>query len=302
MGLESGTYINDLVTTNPVGATDQKQYGDNHIRLIKATLKATFPNMAGALARVSAKSGGYTVTATDNTVLFNCTAALTLALTAAATLGNQHTFAVYANGFDVLIDPNGAETINGAATLTVPAGKFAWVWCNGTSFFAEVAAGVGANKFSGLQQLKFSADIASAATVDLGAVTGNSVAVTHSTGTTAITSLGGATLQKGTVIRTLFDISGGTLSLTHHATNLILPGGDDIVLSDNDWLEWTKMHDSNAEWMLTGGLVWAPVATQAEMEAGTEAGLRRMSPLRVAQAIAFGGGGGTMLYEFDNFI
>jgi hypothetical protein len=44
MGLETGTYIDDLVATNPAG-TDVKSQGDDHIRLLKATIKATFPNI-----------------------------------------------------------------------------------------------------------------------------------------------------------------------------------------------------------------------------------------------------------------
>lgn len=49
MALETGTYISDLVPTNPVGATDTKAQGDDHIRLIKSTLQATFPNITGAM-------------------------------------------------------------------------------------------------------------------------------------------------------------------------------------------------------------------------------------------------------------
>jgi hypothetical protein len=49
MGLEAGTTISALVSTNPVGATDPKSQGDDHIRLIKAVLKATFPNFTGVL-------------------------------------------------------------------------------------------------------------------------------------------------------------------------------------------------------------------------------------------------------------
>jgi hypothetical protein len=48
MSLETGTYISDLVATNPL-ATDPKSQGDDHIRLLKATVKATFPNVAGAV-------------------------------------------------------------------------------------------------------------------------------------------------------------------------------------------------------------------------------------------------------------
>lgn len=48
MGLESGTYISDLVTSNPLGS-DGKNAGDDHIRLIKSTLQATFPSINGAV-------------------------------------------------------------------------------------------------------------------------------------------------------------------------------------------------------------------------------------------------------------
>jgi hypothetical protein len=49
MGLETATYINGLVATNPVGATDPKSAGDDHLRLIKATLLATFAAITGAV-------------------------------------------------------------------------------------------------------------------------------------------------------------------------------------------------------------------------------------------------------------
>ena len=46
MGLESATYINGLVETNPT-SSDNANQGDNHLRLIKAAIKATFPNITG---------------------------------------------------------------------------------------------------------------------------------------------------------------------------------------------------------------------------------------------------------------
>ena len=48
MALETGTYISDLVITNPAGA-DGKDRGDDHIRLLKSTIKTTFPNVTGAV-------------------------------------------------------------------------------------------------------------------------------------------------------------------------------------------------------------------------------------------------------------
>lgn len=48
MGLESGTYISDLVATNPL-SSDLSSTGDDHIRLLKSLIKATFPNISGAV-------------------------------------------------------------------------------------------------------------------------------------------------------------------------------------------------------------------------------------------------------------
>lgn len=47
MPLESAIYIPDLDSANPA-ATDLLSQGDDHIRLIKAVLQATFPNFVGA--------------------------------------------------------------------------------------------------------------------------------------------------------------------------------------------------------------------------------------------------------------
>lgn len=48
MALESGTYLNSLVTSNPT-ATDALAQADDHLRLIKSVLVNTFPNLAGAV-------------------------------------------------------------------------------------------------------------------------------------------------------------------------------------------------------------------------------------------------------------
>lgn len=46
MSLETATYINGLDQANPLGS-DPLSDADGHLRLIKATLKATFPNITG---------------------------------------------------------------------------------------------------------------------------------------------------------------------------------------------------------------------------------------------------------------
>ncbi|MEO1842178.1 MAG: hypothetical protein ABGY21_11835, partial [Pseudomonadota bacterium] len=48
MGLETGTYIDSLNAANPT-ATDPKSEGDDHLRLLKSTIKSTLPNVTGAV-------------------------------------------------------------------------------------------------------------------------------------------------------------------------------------------------------------------------------------------------------------
>lgn len=65
MALESATYLNQLVSTNPT-PTDAVGQGDDHIRLLKAVILATFPNFtAAALASTNAALDNAT-TATAN--------------------------------------------------------------------------------------------------------------------------------------------------------------------------------------------------------------------------------------------
>jgi microcystin-dependent protein len=48
MALETASYINQLNAANP-SSSDRLQQGDDHIRLLKATLKASFPNITGPM-------------------------------------------------------------------------------------------------------------------------------------------------------------------------------------------------------------------------------------------------------------
>jgi microcystin-dependent protein len=142
MSLESVSFIDDFVITNPVGATDPKSEGDDHIRRIKTGVKATFPGMAGRAWRVQNKSSTYTVLATDNMTVINCTAALTLNLTAVATIGDGFLVVVKAAGGNATIDPDGSELINGAATVVVPDGSTAIIFCDAAAWVSIALGGV----------------------------------------------------------------------------------------------------------------------------------------------------------------
>lgn len=57
MALEIANTINQLVESNPLG-TDNKSQGDDHIRLIKKTLRNTFPNITGPITVSEAAING----------------------------------------------------------------------------------------------------------------------------------------------------------------------------------------------------------------------------------------------------
>ena len=57
MALESATYISDLNASNPA-ASDAISSADDHLRLIKSTIKATFPNITGPVTATQAAING----------------------------------------------------------------------------------------------------------------------------------------------------------------------------------------------------------------------------------------------------
>ncbi len=179
----------------------------------------------------AAKSGNYTALGTDNNAVHRYTATATVTLTAAATLGVNWHYTVIADGADVTIDPNAAETIDGAATLIVSNGSSARIVCDGSAFFAEKANTV-TQPF---------ATVASAGTTNIGAATSQNVTVT---GTTTITAFG--TVAAGTFRRLVFS---GILTLTHNATSLILPQGVNVVTAVGDSLEAVSLGSGN--WRVT---------------------------------------------------
>ncbi len=92
-------------------------------------------------------------------------------------------------------------------------------------------AGLAANTFTGMQRWAKGADVASAGALTLG-TDGNYFDIT---GTTTITSI--ATVSIGTWVRLHFD---GALTLTHHATDLVLPTGANITTAAGDEAEFIE--------------------------------------------------------------
>lgn len=177
MALETISFISDFVVGNPTG-TDNKSEGDNHIRGVKTGVIGCFPGFAGRFRRVQTKSSAYTAVLNDNSSILRVSSTWTLILTAAATLGNGWETIVYNDGAGTItVDPNATETINGAATLALPAGTASHIWCDGTNFQASVQfinAPSGNNTYTGGNTFKATSG---ATTIGLDAVAGQDVNV-----------------------------------------------------------------------------------------------------------------------------
>jgi hypothetical protein len=127
--------------------------------------------------------------------------------------------------------------VSGQTGVTVPQGGKKLVYCNGTDIVEALTAADDFNVTGDLTvdgELIMSADqirdedfadVASAATTNLGAVASNRVRIT---GTTTITSFG------STASGFKFVRFAAALTLTHNATSLILPGAANITTAAND--------------------------------------------------------------------
>lgn len=93
---------------------------------------ARFPE--APLAPLLSKSANYTTTPADRGRLIDCTATLTLTLLAAATAGKGYEQSVQCSGGVATIDPNAAETIGGASTLTLQRGDKVRFVSDGTNW------------------------------------------------------------------------------------------------------------------------------------------------------------------------
>lgn len=138
MPLETGSYIGDLVTTNPA-SSDTVGAGDDHLRLIKSALKATFPFMGGPAWRQRVVAASTTVTATtENMTHFITTDNVNLNLPDGATAGDGWMGVIFpfAAGTTVHLIPAGVNTINAAtATASVQYGTIGLLFGTGGAWY-----------------------------------------------------------------------------------------------------------------------------------------------------------------------
>lgn len=95
------------------------------------------PFVFGAVLNYTPKAALFTVTASDLGNFFDNTGSYTISLTAAATLGARFYFFTRTISGTQVIDPSGAELINGAATLSALTANTVWmVVCTGSAWVA----------------------------------------------------------------------------------------------------------------------------------------------------------------------
>jgi hypothetical protein len=141
MTVEAATSLHTLNVALP-DTNDEGAEGDDHLRLIKSVLKATFPKLGGAFHRTSVKSAGFTPGVTDNHTIFVCSTTLTVTLPALAGLddGTEYFFEAL-SGATVTLDPNLSETINGNETMVAPPTSMLWLFKYGLTWHGVLLAG-----------------------------------------------------------------------------------------------------------------------------------------------------------------
>lgn len=130
MALESSTYINGLVATNPT-SSDNISDGDNHIRLLKSTIKATFPNVTGAVtpthtqinSAVTAANAATATAITDRIVARDSSGNFAAGTITAALAGNATTATTLETARTISLsgDVSGSVSFNGSQNVDIAA-------------------------------------------------------------------------------------------------------------------------------------------------------------------------------------
>ncbi|MBP12073.1 MAG: hypothetical protein CMA71_00825 [Euryarchaeota archaeon] len=139
MALESGTYIDSLNASNPA-STDGLGQADDHLRLIKSTIKATFPNLTGAVTATHTQLNNISSVPTDLTDLGISDGSSGQFLTTNGS--GSFSFASVSQGSggialtDLSVGSEGVATFNGGISYNNSTGVF--------TYSPPTAAGIGA--------------------------------------------------------------------------------------------------------------------------------------------------------------
>lgn len=157
MGLETGTYVSDLVKTNPP-TSDPETQGANHLQLIKTVLQNTFPDGSKPVyfPKLLSKSANYTVQNGDDNTLILADAtggSFTLTLPTPTNAGwHVRVVKIDSTANTVTVQPP-AGTISGQSTIVLDAQwLFDRVEYDGTNFknlFPQWASGILLGRYGG---------------------------------------------------------------------------------------------------------------------------------------------------------
>lgn len=120
MALEVGNYISDLVATNPVGASDPKGQGDDHIRLLKLALKQSFPNITGPMNLTQAQINALNTKAGLEAIL----------LAAFGTIAPQINTPSAATDWNTQLTAGWFATVESAGSANAPEAGSTWLGLN----------------------------------------------------------------------------------------------------------------------------------------------------------------------------
>jgi hypothetical protein len=265
----------------------------------------------------SLKTAAYTVVKADHgkTIVMNSATAVTLSLTAVATLG-QFTFAVKNIGAGtVTIDPNGAETIDGLTTFTLITNEGAIFEGNGTVFRTIAQSRVDGSDLTGLTKTQVglgNVDNTSDANKPVSTAQAASIATKEPLRTTVTQAVAEAgtdanvyawTSQRvrqaaaaaiaawvgtaPTSLDTLDELAAALADDANFASTMTTLIGTKLNASAVSSFIMTLLDDADAATARTtlGAEPARTTATQAEAEAGTSTTVRAFTPERLAQAI-----------------
>jgi len=257
MSLETGSFINDLAPSNPLGS-DPAGQGDDHLRLIKGTVQATLPNMGAQLGRVRSQDTAVSISSIWNTNHFLVTASATTTVVLTLPPQASITSGFYVDlttltGANVSLFPSAGATVNGAASFAIPEQSTARAFFTGGTAWRcnSVPNGNSGSVFGGAVVIKGGLTVSGATVLSGGlSVSGATVLAGSLTVSGATVLAGGVSVSGNAVLSGNLTVAGaatisGALSLT--AGQISFPAAQNAsaganVLDDYEEGTWTPAY------------------------------------------------------------